>query len=32
MNTEFAKAIAQKREKYMEDYISEFMDEWEGIK
>ena len=32
MNTDFAKTIAQKREKYMEDYISEFMDEWEGIK
>ena len=32
MNTDVAKNIAQKREKYMEDYISEFMDEWEGIK
>ena len=32
MNTDVAKTIAQKREKYMEDYISEFMDEWEGIK
>ena len=31
MNTDIAKSIAQGREKYMKDYISEFMDEWEGI-
>ena len=32
MNTDTAKIIAQDREKYMKDYISEFMDEWEGIR
>ena len=32
MNTDIAKSIAQGREKYMKDYISEFMDEWEGIR
>lgn len=32
MNTNSAKNIAQAREMYMKDYISEFMDEWEGIK
>ncbi|MBO5209000.1 MAG: HD domain-containing protein [Lachnospiraceae bacterium] len=32
MNTDSAKNIAQAREMYMKDYVSEFMDEWEGIK
>lgn len=32
MNTSTAKDIAKDREKYMKDYISEFMDEWEGVK
>ena len=32
MNTDIAKTIAQDRERYMKDYISEFMDEWEGIR
>lgn len=32
MNTDIAKVIAQDRERYMKDYISEFMDEWEGIR
>ena len=32
MNTDIAKVIAKDRERYMKDYISEFMDEWEGIR
>ena len=32
MNTDIAKSIAQDRESYMKEYISEFMDEWEGIR
>lgn len=32
MNTRTAKDIAKDREKYMKDYIAEFMAEWEGIK
>lgn len=32
MNTDIAKGIARDRESYMKDYISEFMDEWEGIR
>lgn len=32
MNTDSAKEVAQARERYMKNYISEFMDEWEGIK
>ena len=32
MNTDIAKVIALDRERYMKDYISEFMDEWEGIR
>lgn len=32
MNTDIAKIIAQDRERYMKEYISEFMDEWEGIR
>lgn len=32
MNTDIAKSIAQDREEYMKDYISEFMNEWEGIR
>lgn len=31
MNTDSAKEIAHYREQYMKDYISKFMDEWEGI-
>lgn len=30
MNTESAKAIAEHRERYMREYIDEFMDEWNG--
>lgn len=30
MNTQTAKGIAQKRERYMKEYIEEFMAEWEG--
>lgn len=32
MNTCTAKDIAKGREAYMKDYISEFMDEWDGIR
>ena len=32
MNTQTAIEIAQSREKYMHEFISEFMDEWEGNK
>ncbi len=32
MNTDTAKAIAKERDAYMKDFISEFMDEWEGRK
>lgn len=32
MNTDTAKIIARDRERYMKEYILEFMDEWEGIK
>ena len=32
MNTDTAKRIAQQRDRYMRDYISEFMDEWEGFR
>ena len=32
MNTETAKKIAQQRENYMKNYISEFLDEWDGIR
>lgn len=32
MNTDIARVIAQERERYMKDYISEFMEEWEGKK
>ena len=32
MNTNAAKEIAKQREKYMEDYIKQFLDEWNGIK
>lgn len=31
MNTSTAKKIAKHRENYMKNYISEFLDEWEGI-
>ena len=30
MNTETAKKIAKHRHKYLEDYLKEFLDEWEG--
>lgn len=32
MNTDTAKKIAEQREIYMKIYISEFLDEWEGIR
>ncbi|MDE6746157.1 MAG: HD domain-containing protein [Oscillospiraceae bacterium] len=32
MNTDTAKKIAKQREDYMRDYISEFLDEWDGIR
>ncbi len=32
MNTKTAKEIAEHREQYMRQYISEFMDEWDGLK
>lgn len=32
MNTDMAKRIAEQRENYMKIYISEFLDEWDGIR
>ena len=32
MNTKTARSIAESREQFMKSYISEFMDEWDGIK
>ena len=32
MNTNTAKEIAEGRERYMKDYISEFMEEWDGVR
>lgn len=32
MNTDIAKKIAEQRENYMRTYISEFLDEWDGIR
>lgn len=32
MNTDTAKRIAEQREEYMRAYITEFLDEWEGIR
>jgi len=32
MNTNTAREIAEGRERYMKDYISEFMEEWDGIR
>ena len=32
MNTATAKEIAQRREDYMKAYISEFLDEWDGVR
>lgn len=32
MNTDTAKKIAEQRDSYMKSYISEFIDEWDGIR
>jgi len=32
MNTEFGKIIAEKRHKFMADYLDQFFDEWKAIK
>lgn len=32
MNTETARKIAEKRDRYMHEYLDEFMHEWEGVK
>ena len=32
MNTDTAKKIAEQRDSYMKSYISEFLDEWDGIR
>lgn len=32
MNTDTAKKLAEQREDYMKAYISEFLDEWDGIR
>ena len=32
MNTETAKIIAQERHKYLEAFLQEFLDEWNGEK
>ena len=32
MNTDAAKKIAEQREQYMKEYITEFLDEWDGIR
>lgn len=32
MNTDTAKKLAMSREKYMKDYISEFLKEWDGCR
>lgn len=32
MNTDTGRRLAAQREAYMKDYISEFLDEWEGIR
>ena len=32
MNTETARSIARERERYMKNFIDEFMAEWEGEK
>lgn len=32
MNTNTAKKIAEQRDSYMQSYISEFLDEWDGIR
>ena len=32
MNTETARKLAEDREKYMQEFLDEFMDEWEGTK
>ena len=32
MNTSTAKKIAEQRERYMKNFLSEFLDEWDGIR
>ena len=32
INTDTAKEIAEQRENYMRNFISEFLDEWDGIR
>ena len=32
MNTDAAKEIAQQRDEYMKAYVSEFLDEWDGVR
>ncbi|MGB5319146.1 HD domain-containing protein [Eudoraea sp.] len=32
MNTSFGKKMAQKRHKFMEEYLEQFYDEWQGLK
>jgi uncharacterized protein len=32
MNTETAKQIAEQREKFMRDFVNQFMEEWSGIR
>ena len=32
INTNYARKIAEEREKYMKNFLKEFLDEWEGIK
>ncbi|HID0816757.1 HD domain-containing protein [Clostridium botulinum] len=31
MNTDTAKKIAESRHEYMEDFLTEFLNEWDGI-
>ena len=32
MNTETGRKMAEERHRYMDDYLKEFFDEWEGRK
>lgn len=32
MNTDTAKTVAQQRHEYLENFLKEFMDEWNGEK